>query len=393
MEIDAVEIEEDNLARRIFLVSESPEQLKGTHALKFIKWGAREGFDEGSTVQGRVRTGRNWYDITTQRRGQLFFPKSQQYRHIIPVNSKHLICNCNLYDVYVRVGINPEQLAAILNSTIVALNKHQFGRLMGREGNLKTEVVDVNMMLVPDPRFATTSVRRRLESAFNSMRQRKALPLVDVDSTGTDWTGELIFDDRQKLDDAVLELIGISGKQEREILLAELYEEVTTLYRQIRAAEREMQHHRSATARQGRATAQSIAAEIWESLDTRPAYRTPLDFVPPRVRAETINLPVEGRARIVPRDMFHPDSLQIGSTIIELGDPVRCEFVKELFRIGVNGNIPVPVQPEHCFNALREHQTYTNETNETFQGFAAAYTAEEAMQERVIKELWRKLKG
>src|SRR5205085_12089711 len=168
-------------------------------------------------------------------------------------------------------------LCACLNSTIVALTKTFFGRYVGREANLDTEVLDTKMMLVPDPRHATASVRRRLESAFNSLRARKAIPLIDVDSTATDWTGELSFSDRQRLADAVLELLGVTNKHEREQLHAELYEEITTLYRQLRAAEREMQRNRSMTARQGRATAQSIAAEIWESLDTRPAYRTPLD--------------------------------------------------------------------------------------------------------------------
>lgn len=153
-----------------------------------------------------------------------------------------------------------------------------------------------------------------------------------------------------------------------------------------------MQRHRLATARQGRATAQSIAAEIWESLDTRPAYRTPLDFVPPRVRTETITLPAEGRARVIPGNMFQTDSVQIGETLIELGDPKRCEFVKELHRISVNGSVRIPIQPEHCYNALRDYQDYTEETNELFQTHATTFTADEHMQGRVIQELWRKLK-
>jgi hypothetical protein len=176
-------------------------------------------------------------------------------------------------------------------------------------------------------------------------------------------------------------------------LRAELYEEVTKRYRSIRAAELVMQRNRSTNARQGRATAQSIAAEIWDSLDTPPAYRTPLDFIPPRARTEIITLPAEGRARIVSGNMFQPDAVKIGDTLIELGDPARCEFVKQLSYIGISGDVQVPMQPEHCFNALRQHQAYADETNATFQTFAAALTPEEPMQERVVKELWRKLKA
>ncbi len=153
-----------------------------------------------------------------------------------------------------------------------------------------------------------------------------------------------------------------------------------------------MQRNRSATARQGRATAQSIAAEIWESLDPHPIYRTLLDFMPPRIRTENINLPGEGRARIVPGNMFDPGSVYIGETIIELGDSSRCEFVKELSRIGISGSVRIPLQPEHCLNVLREHQIYTDETNTLFQGFAAAYTADEAYKIVLLKSYGASLK-
>lgn len=395
MGLDSVEIRLDQLTRRVLLVSEPKDKLKGTEVLKYIKWGERQGFDQGSTVSARAANGggRQWYDITTDRRGDVIWCKAHQYRHIAWLNAHKLIVNCRMYDIFVPNDVDPVLLCACLNSTIVALTKTFFGRYVGREANLDTEVLDTKMMLVPDPRYATANVRRRLESALNSLRARKAAPLIDVDSTETGWTGELSFADRQKLDDVVLELLGVTNKQEREQLRAELYGEVTTLYRQLRVAEREMQRHRSATARQGRATAQSIAAEIWENLDTRPAYRTPLDFVPPRARTETINLPAEGRARIVPGNMFQPDSVQIGVTTIELGALERCEFVRELSRIGITGSVPVPVQPEHCHDALREYQKYADETNSIFQDFAAALTADEHLQERITRELWRKLKA
>jgi type I restriction-modification system DNA methylase subunit len=388
MELDSVEIDMSRISRQILLVSEPKEKLTGTKLIEYIKWGEREGFNLRPTCVSRDL----WYNLAINRRGHLFWPMAQQYRHIIAINSRNLICNHNLFDVFVPNDIKTEVLAAVLNSTVVALSKHQFGRIMGREGNLKTEVVDVKMMLVPSPQLASVQVRQRLESAFKSMRQRKSLPLVEVDSTETGWTGELAFDDRQKLDDAVLELLGVINKQEREQLRAELYEEVTTLYRQIRAAEREMQRNRSTTARQGRATPQSIAAEIWESLETRPVYHTPLDFVPPRVRIETVNLPVEGRARIVKSNLFQPDGVQIGADFFELGDPVRCLFVKELIEIGIAGSIRVPTQPLTCQLALNEHRAYVEQTTDEFMRLAAAYTAEEAMQERIVRELWRKTK-
>jgi hypothetical protein len=392
MEITSVGIDPQQLGRKAVLVAEDKRKLKGTHVLDYIKWGEKQGFHERPTVQARANENRNWYDITDAIRRQIILPKLQQYRHIVSINPKLYLCSSSLL-----TADAPDHLinitCAVLNSTIVALIKQFFGRIHGREGSLQLDVYAARMMPIPDPNGATTIVRKRLEAALDSMRVRQALPLIDVDSTSIGWTGELALTDRQQLDDAVLELLGISDKKERENLRAELYEEVTKLYRSIRVAEREMQRHRSANARQGRATAQSIAAEIWDSLDTPPDYRTPLDFIPPRARTETFDLPAEGRARVIPGNMFQPDSVKIGDTIIDLGNPARCEFVKQLSYIGINGSVSVPTHPEHCSNALRDHQAYADETNAEFQRLAAAYTSEEPMQERVVKELWRKLKA
>jgi len=64
--------------------------------------------------------------------------------------------------------------------------------------------------------------------------------MVIVDSAEPGWSGELALTDRQQLDDSVLELLGIGDAMERESLRAELYDELTKLYRQIRISERKM---------------------------------------------------------------------------------------------------------------------------------------------------------
>ena len=45
----------------------------------------------------------------------------------------------------------------------------------------------------------------------------------------------------------------------------------TRLYREIRSTEKKMQKFRSQTARHGRTTPKSLAEEIWESFDEKPA--------------------------------------------------------------------------------------------------------------------------
>ena len=168
-----------------------------------------------------------WYDLTFTKGGHLIWPKSQQYRHVVVHNRNRLIVNCNLYDITVLNGhaCPPELLCAVLNSTLVSMMKTYFGRYAGTEGNLKTEVVDVNLLEVPDPRAATPEVSAKLKSAFDRLCQRDTSGMVEEEfmechtperaeklaekPIGLSW--ELQQPDRRDLDLAVFELLGVKS--------------------------------------------------------------------------------------------------------------------------------------------------------------------------------------
>lgn len=318
---------------------------------------------------------------------------ASQYRHVVPLNSKKFICNHNLFDVFAAKGIQDNLLVATLNSTLIVLFKHQFGRIMGIEGNLKTEVVDAKMMVIPNPQVASKEISKKIISAFDLMRRRKALPMIDVDSTDEEnWTGELALADRQALDDSVLELIGIADAEERKELRDELYREITKLYRQIRVAEKTMQKFRSASARKGKQTAHSIADEIWTELTPQPTALTPLKFVPDKTKTEKINLPL-GRARVVTQGLLGTSDLQVGDKFIPLGSVERSNFVKTLSDLALYGELEIPFSPEICQNALRHYEKEFGQLNDLFYSEAATFTADENLKEKVVKELWKKLRS
>jgi hypothetical protein len=75
-----------------------------------------------------------WYDLTKLvDPGVAFWPKSQQYRHVVAENPEKLVCNCNLYDISGDAldRIQQRIMVAVLNSTIVALWKTFYGRYAG----------------------------------------------------------------------------------------------------------------------------------------------------------------------------------------------------------------------------------------------------------------------
>lgn len=393
MELDSVEIVPEKLSRKALLIDLPKEKLKNTKVLKYIQYGEREKFPERSTIESRVNANKLWYDIKTDRRSDVLWCKAHQYRHIVWLNSHKLIANCRLYDIFTQSDYDEAVLCALLNSTFVALSKAFYGRYVGREGNLDTEVLDVRMMIIPNPQTASPDVSKKLISAFNLMRQRKTLPLVDVDSKDEEnWTGELALSDRQALDDAVLELIGISDAGERQALRDELYREITRLYRQIRVAEKIMQKYRSQTAGKGKQTAHSIAEEIWSEFAQPPRFFTTLSYVPASAETETINLPL-GKAKIITQGLLGTSDVQIGDEYISLGSVERSEFVKIIADLSIHGEIQIPVSPEISQKAVRKYEKEVAEINQMFYREAATFTADENMQEKIVKELWKRLRN
>ncbi|MBZ5536871.1 MAG: N-6 DNA methylase [Acidobacteriia bacterium] len=379
MEIDSVEIDPAKLSRKILLVSDPLEQLKGTHVQKYIKWGEREGFDQGATCAARGRT-RSWYDLAVVRRSPILWPKAHQYRHIVPINEKRFIPNCRMYDLFLANGVDSDLLAGALNSTIVALFKFLYGRPVGREGSLDTEVVDVNMMLVPDVRAIHPQASEKTKHAIGKMRERSALPLIE----------EFELADRQSLDDATLELLGIADAEERESLRILLYSQVQTLYKEIRDVELKKQVERRITSRRDRASPRTIAGEIWEELDKTQLRIFPEEFIPKGEATESVTLPA-GTPKVLD-DLFERGALQINENVVRLGSKGRAEFAAKIVELGHYGKTQVPQTDRVCERALETYHGYEAQMEAQFRALAEERSADSEIQARIVRELCKLLR-
>ena len=376
MEISSAVLRPNHLAKRILLVGELPDTLKGKHVLRYIQWGEREGFSQRVTVKARSQN-RPWYDLIPDRRGEIIWPKLQQYKHVVALNPTRTIVNCNLYDLYCRDRVQPQTLAAVLNSTVVALSRHQFGSFMGREGNLVTEIVDAKMLLTPDARVLPRRIEKKILSAFAEMQQRESLPLPE----------EFHRDDRRALDDGVLEFLGYSDGGERSALLGQLYSELTEIYREIRSVEVEMQKFRRATARQDNASPHTIAEEIWVEFDKTLMRPFPGDFVPHAELTESVTLPA-GKPKVVD-DLFHQGGLQINGDVINLGSKTRAEFAAKIVELGHYGATPIPKSDRACGKALESYRRYEAQMEAKFNELAQERSADPDTQSRIVRELWK----
>jgi hypothetical protein len=236
---------------------------------------------------------------------------------------------------------------------------------MGREGNLKTEIVDVEMMLVPHPHFSTPNVEAQIKEALERMRLRTAHPLVE----------EFALADRQALDDAVLKLVGYGAEAERTGIREELYGEMTRIYREIRGAEVEMQKFRRITARRDRASPRTIAEEIWEEFDKTQLRAFPADFIS-STEATELEALLEGQ-------------LQVNGTLIDLGSKARAEFAARAVELGHYGETQIPKADRACERALESYRRYEVQMETQFRELAEERSADREIQSRIVRELWK----
>lgn len=373
MNVSRPAISAADLDRLILFVSKPVGRLKGTYVLKYLRYGEQNAFASTKSKavpvpQRPTCAGREpWYDLTCTKCGHIIWPKSQQYRHIIVHNKNRLIVNCNLYDV-TAIDVKespPELMAAVLNSTLVGLTKIYFGRYAGTEGNLKTEVVDVNLLEIPDPRHAPKAVAKKLREAFAELCTRTIGGMVEeafmdcgaykrikkLAKNPVELPNELKMPDRRALDLAVFELLGVASAGEREKLVDELYYETANHFRQIRIVEVQKQQQRAKS--DGREfRTDELAADIWDSLP--PADKQPLvEWLAAQVKAGdgfVVDVP-EGRASLPDAgDMldanaifFRPPGADKSAVQkIQLPGRAHAEMIFTLARQNLHGPLPLP---------------------------------------------------
>lgn len=383
MDVDRYEIGSRNCDRLALMVP-SDELLKGTLAGKYIAWGEKQRYHLGATCAAREgEYGHRWYDLTGARIAPLFWAKSHQYRHCAPRNAINVIANCNLYTVELPSNQIPDAFG-VLNSSIAILSKHLHGRPVGVEANLKTEVVDVNMMLVPDWTAAPSDIRRKVQRASARLMRRGVLGILSerrlrqksLLERNREFELELLSDeteldqeDRRELDLAVLQLLGIRDSEARADLLERLYTHLRAHFEKERRKEEEAIDNKRRTKGRQRQTPEMLAQAVFDLIhDQHPLLlRSYEDF------ADSYDDASLDDARYVPK----PDRVKLQDDLLgaglfyrspETGKPeiarakhaAQAELMLEISLLGEGGDTYfVPSNPELCrklASQLRAHR-------------------------------------
>lgn len=414
MQVDRPLVSADSIDRVVLWVDQELDSLKGTYAHDYIVWGSKQTFQskksKNVTIPKRPGcAGRNpWYDLTGRAPGVGFWPMAQQYRHIVPANPEKLSCNHNLFDVH-PLAMSPlasRALIPILNSTVVAFWKTFYGRYAGTEGNLKTEIVDVFLIEVPDPRNITPPILKRLESALASMQSRTVTHLVEeaflkchtaqevreASKMPPGLSSELQQTDRRALDDAVFELLGVDDPRRRKKLIDSLYEEVAFHFRSVRVVEVQKMEQRRHGESQDKVSQMELALDAWNELDSKWKLSLSewLEQSSGKTQLRKVTVP-EGEARLPSAShFFEATTLYFGKSpgqTIICSSRAEAELIAAVAATGWRGQLSIPKTESECRDLAGRLETRLRDGHAKFRELAQQRAGTKRLQEQVIDQL------
>lgn len=378
MKIDRPVVNPESLDRVVLWVSQPLKEIKGTYAHDYISWGSKQTFasKKSKAVPAPERAscaGREpWYDVTGLVPGIAFWPMTHKYRHIIPANPKRIPCNHRLFDIH-SLKLKPHEeiaLVAILNSTIVALLKHFYGRYAGSEGTLDTEVFETLMLEIPSPQGVSPELCERLRQALEKICEREVTHLVEqsfLDCHSEEQMRrlqkeplglplELQRKDRRDLDLLVFELLGVDDAERREELVERLYLQTALYHREQRIQDIRSNINRTKSGAGKDASQLELALDAWNDLEAE--WQQPLAawLKDSSGIAKIIDLP-EGEVRLpAAANFFEATTLYFGKrpAISRVcGSREEAELLYAIASEGVRGPVAIPASECEC-RRLRE---------------------------------------
>jgi hypothetical protein len=253
----------------IFVCRRTKSELKKLGhkgALKYIEWGETQTYDrgefqglpwpDGTWVSKRLP---GWFALpnTETNSAQVFFAQAFGDRHIHRYSTAEIIPDARLYFMAPQGNLSNTLLAALLNSTVCALNTELAGRVTMGDGVLELKVEDAReYLLVPDLREANDAHKKAITTAFETLCQREIGSVFD----------EVKQKDRQVLDSAILSAIGLDPKK----YLKPIYDALCELVRERIELGEQRTKSRKTKARKSKAENENFKEVLDEHLPSGP---------------------------------------------------------------------------------------------------------------------------
>jgi len=216
-----IAIDTNDLKHKMLLCRDDIKNLrkyKGVYS--YIKWGEKQTTKNGTlwsdvpSVKGR----KYWYDLGVREIADGFWPEMYYDSYRVILNNAKVYETDKFYGITSKNKKYANLLIAILNSSIMQIQRELIGFHSLGEGVLKAAVYEVEDLLLPKLKELSEERKKVILKAFDKLLARPVKPIFE----------EVKMKDRQALDIAVLEALGLDPKK----YLKPLYEGLTDMVRE-----------------------------------------------------------------------------------------------------------------------------------------------------------------
>jgi hypothetical protein len=205
-EVEGCLVSEDKLSWKVLLLPPDKDYIKGLKVADYIRWGEAQSFQHRPTLRARPL----WWSLPKLLPPQVLARQFYDRRFNFPYNPGAILCDHTFY--YLTGCVDPELIAALLNSTITFFHVELWGRSNMGDGVLTFYGSELADLPVVKPALFNLKRQRALRKCFRRLCGRAVLPIEE----------EVEQPDRQELDLVVLSALGLTGLP-AATLLGEIY--------------------------------------------------------------------------------------------------------------------------------------------------------------------------
>lgn len=203
-ECRSIMVDPKDLKYKIFMCGENREELRGSHALRYIEWGESRGFDKRPSCRGRKR----WWDVGEQDPFDFIVLRFRDKRNWMPINQEPALFAGDIMFVGSWIARDAVDINnALINSTPLIIMSELLGRVNLGDGLLTTYGPEIINFLTIDSSVFSVTAKKSLLLAFELLKSRDVKSVFD----------EISQPDRRALDAIIFDALELTAG-EREVV-------------------------------------------------------------------------------------------------------------------------------------------------------------------------------
>ena len=209
-ECRSIVVKAEDLKYRLFMCHKSKDELKGTKALEYIRWGEKKQYCERPSCRGR----NPWWSLGSQEKPIAIWFKAFNDTFFVPfIPDFNMYVSDRFYVVYPSCKGN---WLIALNNILIALSTELHGRANLGEGALDNMTYEAAMNYIINP-MLLESTKIKSREVHNIFTECGIDPESDIPIAQQEPNP---LPDRKALDDIVFDALGLTEEERKEVYRA-----------------------------------------------------------------------------------------------------------------------------------------------------------------------------